>query len=239
MAGPRLSIVVPAYNEAARIGATLIGVHAYLVKQSCNAEIIVVDDGSTDRTADVVRSEFPAVQVISYPENRGKGHAVRTGMLAAKGEVRLFFDADGSTPIEELDKALPRFDAGADIVIGSRMVQGANVLVHQRWLRERVGRFYNVVLLALGLTRMRDTQCGFKAFTARATEICFTRQTMERFSFDVEVLCIGQRHGLRIVEVPVRWINSPDTRVHIVRDAIPTLRDLLAIRRNMLRGVYD
>ena len=239
MSGPRLSVVIPAYNEAKRIGATLIDVHAYLVKQSCSAEIIVVDDGSADRTADVVRSEFPAVHVISYSENRGKGHAVRTGMLAAKGEVRLFFDADGSTPIEELDKALPHFDAGADIVIGSRMVQGANVLVHQHWLRERVGRFYNVVLLALGLTRMRDTQCGFKAFTARATEICFTRQTMERFSFDVEALCIAQRHGLRIVEVPVRWIISPDTRVHMVRDAVSTLRDLLAIRRNLLRGVYD
>lgn len=239
MGAVRLSIVIPAYNEAARIGATLIGIHAYLTKQSCNSEIIVVDDGSTDRTAEIVRAGFPAVQVISYPENRGKGHAVRTGMLAAKGEIRLFFDADGSTPIDEMDKVFPLMNAGADVVIGSRMVEGAVVQVHQRWVREHVGRLFNIVLLALGLTRMRDTQCGFKAFTARATEVCFTRQTLERFSFDVEVLCIAQRHGLRIVEIPVRWMNSPDTRVRMVRDAVPTMRDLLAIRRDLKRGVYD
>lgn len=236
---PRLSIVIPAYNEAARIGATLIDIHAYLVRQSHASEIIVVDDGSADATAEIVRAGFPAVQVISYRENRGKGYAVRTGMLAAKGDIRLFFDADGSTPIDELDKAIPFIDGGADIVIGSRMVQGANVLVHQRWVREHVGRLFNVLLLALGLTRMRDTQCGFKAFTARSTEICFTRQTLDRFSFDVELLCIAQRHGLRIVEMPVRWINSPDTRVRMVRDAFPTMRDLLTIRHNLRKGAYD
>ena len=235
----RLSIVIPAYNEARRIGPTLIGIHAYLVKQAYAAEVIVVDDGSSDKTADFVRSEFPAVRVISYAENCGKGHAVRTGMLAAAGEARLFFDADGSTPIEELEKALPLVDAGADIVIGSRQMQGANVLLHQQWLREHVGRLFNVALLALGLTRMRDTQCGFKMFTARAAEICFGRQTMERFTFDVELLCIAAHHHLRVEEVPVRWTNSPDTRVRMLRDAVPTMRDLFAIRANLRNGVYD
>ena len=239
MAQPRLSIVIPAYNEAKRIGDTLIKIHAYLMKQSGLSEIVVVDDGSTDRTADAVRKHFPAVQVISYRPNRGKGHAVRTGMLAAKGEIRLFFDADSSTPIEELDNVFPHIGNGADVVIGSRMVAGADVLVHQRWVRERVGRFFNVVLLALGLTRMRDTQCGFKAFTARATDICFTRQTLERFSFDVEILCIAARHKLKVVEIPVHWINSPDTRVRMLRDAIPTLKELLAIRVNLRAGKYD
>lgn len=239
MAQPRLSIVIPAYNEARRIGDTLIKVHAYLMKQTGVSEIIVVDDGSTDRTADVVQKHFPAVQVISYQPNRGKGHAVRTGMLAAKGDIRLFFDADSSTPIEELDNVFPHIERGADIVIGSRMVTGADVMVHQRWFRERVGRFFNVVLLALGLTHMRDTQCGFKAFTVRATEICFSRQTLERFSFDVEILCIAARHGLKVVEIPVHWINSPDTRVRMLRDAVPTLKELLAIRANLRAGRYD
>ena len=239
MAGVRLSIVIPAYNEAARIGATLLDVHAYLVKQPYNAEVIVVDDGSTDRTADVVRSEFPAVRVVSYPDNRGKGHAVRTGMLAATGEIRIFFDADGSTPIDEFEKLLPHFEAGADVVIGSRMMKESDIVVHQRWFRERMGRVFNVVLHGLGLTPFSDTQCGFKAFTARAAEICFTRQTLERFIFDVEVLCIARRHGLRIVEVPIKWINNPDSRVHMLQDAAPTLRDLVAIRRNLRTGAYD
>lgn len=235
----RLSLVIPAYNEAARIGATLLDVHAYLVKQPYSAEVIVVDDGSGDGTADVVRAEYPAVEVISYPNNRGKGYAVRKGMLAAGGEIRVFFDADESTPVGELEKLLLEIDRGADVAIGSRMARGANVVVHQRWLRERMGRLFNLVLHGLGLTPFADTQCGFKAFSARAAEICFKRQTLDRFTFDVEVLCIAQRHGLRIAEVPVKWINNPDSRVHVVRDAIPTMRDILSIRRNLRAGVYD
>lgn len=234
-----ISLVVPAYNEARRIGATLNDVLAYFRGQPYATEVIVVDDGSVDGTADVVRNEFADVRVIAYAPNRGKGHAVRTGMLEARGDIRVYYDADGSTPIEELARLLPHFDAGADIVIGSRLMPESDIVVHQGFVRERLGRLFNRTLHQLGLTRLSDTQCGFKGFTARATEICFRRQTLERFSFDVEVLCIAQRHGLKIVEIPIRWSNNPESRVRMVRDAYPTLRDILTIRARLLAGKYD
>ncbi|MDZ4860888.1 MAG: glycosyltransferase family 2 protein [Candidatus Hydrogenedentes bacterium] len=235
----RVSLVIPAYNEATRIGATLTDVRGYFANQPYDSEIIVVDDGSADNTANAVGTQFPDVRVIAYQPNRGKGNAVRAGMLHARGEIRVYYDADGSTPISELEKLLPHFDAGADIVIGSRLMDASQIEIHQGVVREAMGRMFNRVMHTLGLTELSDTQCGFKAFTARATDICFTRQTLERFSFDVEVLYIAQRHGLKIVEVPIRWLNNPDSRVRMVRDAIPTMRDILAIRRNSRMGVYD
>ncbi|GMU94381.1 MAG: hypothetical protein AMXMBFR4_34390 [Candidatus Hydrogenedentota bacterium] len=235
----RLSLVIPAFNEAARITATLKRVLEYLARQPYTSEVIVVDDGSADNTAEVARLAGPNIRVVSYRPNRGKGFAVRTGMMEGQGEIRLFYDADGSTPIEEIEKLWPEFDAGADIVIGSRMLPQSDVQIHQRWTRESAGRFFNLVLRMLGITRLTDTQCGFKAFTSKACDIVFPRQTIERFSFDAELLYIAQRHNLRIAEIPVRWINDPDSRVHPVKDSIPILRDILHIWRYGRKGRYD
>lgn len=185
-----LSLIVPAYNEELRIGASLSHVLEYLDRLPDAAEVIVVNDGSLDGTSKVIEAfvghQPTQVHLLSYPENRGKGYAVRTGMLAACGIYRVYYDADGSTPIEELDKLLQRFEAGADIVIGSRSIAGAEVQVRQAWYREQMGKTFNLLLRAFGLTRFRDTQCGFKGFTARACGIVFPRQSIMRYSFDAE-----------------------------------------------------
>jgi len=236
------SLVIPAYNEAARIGPTLDRAIAYLGAQPYASEIVVVVDGGQDDTPAVARSRDSRavpVRVVELPENRGKGYAVREGMLReATGAVRLFFDADGSTPIEELEKVWPKLAEGAAVVIGSRAHPDSDIAVRQSPFRERLGRINNALLQTVGLTNFPDTQCGFKAFTAAACEIVFPRQTIDGFSFDVELLCIAGQHGLSIAEIPVRWENSPDSRVHPVRDSARMFRDLLRIRWRSLRGVY-
>lgn len=234
-----LSLVIPAYNESERIGATLDTVSAYLNAQPYGSEIVVVDDGSTDDTSGIIERGFPHVRVIRYAPNRGKGFAVKRGMTDAVGEVRVFYDADASTPIEELEKILPRIDAGADIAIGSRSIPGAQVERHQAWYRENMGRIFNVVLRMLGMTTFVDTQCGFKGFTRDACEVVFPRQTVDGFSFDAELLLIAKRHGLRIDEVPVRWCNSPDTRLNAVTDSVRMLVEIVKVRMNAWRGLYD
>jgi len=236
------SLVIPAYNEANRIGPTLDKAIAYLAAQDYDSEIVVVEDGSSDETVAVAQSraggEIP-VRVVSLPQNRGKGNAVREGMHRhAQGRVRLFFDADGSTPIEELAKIWPKIGDGAQIVIGSRAHPDAEIAVRQNPLREAMGRMNNLILRAIGLTDFKDTQCGFKAFTAEACDIVFPRQTIEGFGFDAELLFIASLHGLHIEEIPVRWENSPDSRVQAVRDSARMFRDLLQVRWNGLRGLY-
>ena len=234
-----LSLVIPAYNEVARIGGTLHLVEPYLARQSYTSEIIGVDDGSGDDTAELVKTLYPSVRVIQYQPNRGKGHAVRTGMQAASGAYKVFFDADGSTPIEELDKLWPRFDDGADIVIGSRSLPDSDVRVHQHLIRENMGRIFNrFVQFLLGLNFV-DTQCGFKGFTRASADLVFARQTCRRFSFDTEILYIARKHGLRIDETAVCWYNSPYSRVNIVTDSARMLRDLIKIRIADLRGRYN
>lgn len=239
----RLSLVIPAYNEAARIGPTLEQARDYLRRHDGGAEIIVVDDGSTDGTADVVRrfesADGPAVRLHVFPENRGKGAAVREGMLRqAAGDFRFFTDADGSTPVEEMEKCGALFGGEADIVIGSRALPESRIEIHQAWHRERMGRMFNTLLRTVRLTRFRDTQCGFKGFTADAAERCFSRQTLDGFSFDVEVLFIAGLQGLRVREVPVVWRNSPQSRVHACTDSTRMFRDALRIRLNAGAGRY-
>ncbi len=235
----RLSLVIPAYNEEIRIAMTLDRVGKYLSRQGYDFEIIVVDDGSLDTTAELVRALYPSVRVIEYKPNRGKGHAVKIGMLEAQGEYRVFCDADGSTPIEELDRMWKCFDSGADIVIGSRSLPGSDVQVRQHPIRETMGRTFNLfVKMFLGLPFI-DTQCGFKGFTARAAQIVFPLQRRNRFSFDSELLYIARKHRLRVDETPVCWINSPHSRVKIVRDSLEMLRGIFWIRLNDLARKYE
>lgn len=236
---PRLSLVIPAYNEEGRIAVTLDRIEQYLSRQDYEAEIILVDDGSLDTTAEFVRALYPKVNVVSYKPNRGKGYAVKMGMLAATGDYRVFYDADGSTPIDELGNMWPCFDAGADVVIGSRSLPESDVQVRQHYIREGMGRTFNkVVKVLLGLSYI-DTQCGFKGFTARSAQILFPRQQRNRFSFDAELLYIARKHHLRVQELPVCWMNSPHSRVKLLRDSFDMVRGILRIRLSDLARNYD
>jgi dolichyl-phosphate beta-glucosyltransferase len=238
-----LSLIIPAYNEAQRIGETLRHVAEYLAARPYASEVIVVDDGSADGTFQVVEayleSQTPRVLLRRLAENQGKGAAVRIGMLElASGEYRFFYDADGSTPIEELDKCWPQFEAGADVVIGSRALPESDVQVHQVWYREQMGRMFNVLLRLFALTRFHDTQCGFKGFTAAAAAAVFSRMRVHRFSFDAEILLIAQFHGFRVSEIPVRWRNSPLSRVHPIHDSARMFLDLVGMRIRAALGKY-
>lgn len=233
-----LSLVIPAYNEAQRIGPTLEHVRGYLSRQGYDSEVIVVDDGSRDSTAAVAGS-FDGVKLVRLDRNRGKGAAVRRGMLKeARGAYRFYYDADASTPIEELEACWPFFEAGADIVIGSRALAASRIERRQAWYRERMGRVYNLFLRGMGLTRFLDTQCGFKGYTAQAADICFSRQMLDGFSFDAELLHIASLHGLRVDEIPVRWLNSPKSRVNPLTDSTRMFLDLLRVRANAAAGRY-
>ncbi|MCD6361586.1 MAG: glycosyltransferase family 2 protein [Armatimonadetes bacterium] len=229
-----LSVVIPAYNEVGRLGSTLEKVIAYLDEQPYASQIIVVDDGSGDATAELARSlleERPDARVLVNEENRGKGYSVRRGMLEAAGQMRLFSDADLSTPIEHAADLLAAIDAGADIAIGSRGIQGADIARRQPLLRQTAGKMFSFVQRTLLGTGIVDTQCGFKLFTQNAAELVFPHQRLERWAFDAELLFIANRLGLKIAEVPVRWINSEDTRVRMFTDGLGMVRDLWRIRR--------
>ena len=237
MSGPALSVVIPAYNEALRLPATLTRVSEHLAARGLGHEIVVVDDGSSDATADVARAAGDLVRVLRHEPNRGKGYAVRRGMLAATGERRLMTDADLSTPIEELAKLEAEIDRGFDVAIGSRAVAGATIEVHQPAYREAMGRFFNVLVQALLLPGLADTQCGFKLFTAPAAEAAFGACRLDGFSFDVEALYVARRRGLRVAEVPVVWRNDAATRVGLGGGGA-AFADLLRIRLFARLGTY-
>ncbi|MCX7012344.1 MAG: glycosyltransferase family 2 protein [Candidatus Sumerlaeota bacterium] len=235
---PFLSVVIPAYNEERRIGATLQAIGAYLDKQTFSSEIVVVDDGSRDQTATVARRARPKARLLTNEINHGKGYTVRRGVSEARGEIILFSDADLSTPIEEFDGFLHHFKEGADIVIGSRALPQSRIERHQGRLRETAGRIFNQLLrFAAGLP-FHDTQCGFKAFRRPVAREVFARQRVEGWGFDAELIVIAMKRGYRIDEVPVRWVNSPDSRLRIWRDAPRMFLDLLRIRWNDWRGRY-
>jgi len=233
-----LSVVVPAYNEEARLGATLRRIREYLESRPYASEIIVVDDGSTDRTSEVAAEALrgrDGVRILRRAENRGKGASVKEGMLAAAGELILFTDADLSTPIEEVEKMLRRIEAGADIVIGSRALKESDIQVRQNRLREMMGRTFNVFVRTCALEGISDTQCGFKLFKRMAARTVFPDLGTCGFCFDVEALYIARQRGLRIDQVPVIWRNSPQSRVHIVSSSTRMIWDLLGIRRRHRR----
>jgi dolichyl-phosphate beta-glucosyltransferase len=235
---PRLSVVIPAYNEAARLPASLRRLREYLEAGDGSHEIVVVDDGSTDGTAERAREVGgPDVVVVCNERNRGKGFSVRRGMLMARGERRLMTDADLSTPIEELPRLMARLDAGDDVAIASRALAGARIEVHQPWLRENAGRLFNFLVRALALPGLKDTQCGFKLWTAEAAREAFSRARLDGFSFDVEVLFIASRRGRRIAEVPVVWRNDAATRVGLLKGCLAFF-DVARIRWGAWRGRY-
>ncbi|HPD61196.1 MAG TPA: glycosyltransferase family 2 protein [Thermodesulfobacteriota bacterium] len=236
-----LSVVIPAYNEAERIGATLQKINDYLLTRDYRSEVIVVDDGSTDTTPQVVRKiaqGIPLIRLLENGANRGKGYSVRAGMLNARGEIILFSDADLSTPIQELDKLTDWLNQGYDIAIGSRALPESDIVVRQPLIREFMGKTFNQLVQLLTISGIRDTQCGFKVFSKDAAKDIFEKQTIWGFSFDVEILFIARKSGYRIKEVPIRWINSPNSRVHIVKDSFLMLCDLVKIRMRYLMGKY-
>ena len=237
---PELSIVVPSYNEELRLPASLEKIAAYIRGKKPNTEVIVVDDGSTDRTAAVAeswRDRIPQLRVVANGANRGKGYSVRHGSLEARGEVVLFTDADLSSPIEEGEKLLCAL-ASHDVAIGSRAVDRSLIEVHESPFREFAGIVFNRIVRIILRLPFVDTQCGFKAFRRERCHIIFEQQTIERFGFDPELLYLARHHGLSIAEVPVRWAHSPATKVSMLRDSAQMFLDVFAIRWNAVRGRY-
>ena len=238
---PMISIVVPAFNEASRIGDSMNKINAFITQSQLSIEFIVVDDGSADNTAEIVRkSQVEGLRLIQNDRNRGKGYTVRAGVLAASGKYVLFTDADLSAPIEELHKLLDvAVKEGFDIVIGSRAVDRKYIERHQSGFRELGGILFNsMVRLVLGL-QLRDTQCGFKLFNRLRSRRIFELQRTSGFGFDPELLFIAKRNGLTIRETPVRWSHAEGSKVNFLRDGIRMLIDLVQIRWNAMIGRYS
>ncbi len=240
MSLPLLSIIIPAHNEANRLPRSLEQVFSFLEQQAYEAEVLVIENGSTDRTLEVAqgfRAEHKNLTVIHEP-GRGKGLAVRRGMLEARGQYRFMCDADLSMPIEEVNKFLPPALSGFDVAIGSREVRGA-VRYDEPLYRHLGGRLINLLIRLLILPKLQDTQCGFKCFRAETAESLFKRQQLDGWSFDVEVLYLAERDGDKVVEVPVDWYYRPESKVSALRDALKMINDIFLIRANMRHGVYD
>lgn len=243
MASCDISVVIPAYNEEREILSVVMSVADYLSRRFAHAEIIVVDDGSRDRTAEQLKqlsSTLPMVHVITHEINCGKGASVRDGIIAARGALILFIDADGSTPIEELDHCLPLLTQGIDIVIGSRYLKDSAVIRKQPWYRVLIGRIGNLIIQLVLLEHISDTQCGFKVFTHEAAYALFSKQRINGWGFDTEILTLAQHMGFTIKEVPVRWHDSSarKSRFRPIKDAHRTLRELFRIKYNILTKRY-
>ncbi len=238
---PNYSIVIPAYNESGRILATLKSVVECVRARGWRAEVLVVNDGSTDRTAEIVR-EFqkgaPEVRLLENPGNRGKGYSVRAGMLTAVAEIVMFTDADLSAPIEEAERLFAAIEGGADIAIGSRWLESGRQTHRQPLYRQFFGRCFNAVTRFVMGLHFADTQCGFKAFTRAAAQTVFKLQTIERWGFDPEILFIAVKRGFQVVEVPVSWAHDERTRMSYLKDGMQMLEEIAIVRWNALTGKY-
>ena len=239
---PKYSIVIPAYNESARIRTTIEKILGHIQRRDWNAEVLVVNDGSTDDTPQIVQTyaaDNPVLHLIDNPGNRGKGYSVRNGMLRACGEVILFSDADLSSPIEEADKLFAAVQGGVDVAMGSRWLRRELQTQRQPLYRQLFGRVFNLALRILLGLHYQDTQCGFKAFSRRAVQSIFPLQHIERWGFDPEILYLAQRFGFRIEEVPVKWAHRDGTRINPLRDGLRMFAELLKIRWYSISGKYD
>lgn len=239
-----LSVIVPAFNEESRIGSTLEQTLRYLENQTYESEVIVVNDGSLDRTskvvADYIKESGSRLRLLENPGNRGKGYSVRSGMLAGHGEILLFFDADLSTPLSEVDKLLAPIRANQyDVVFGSRGIDRSMIETRQSRLREAIGQVGNIIQFIFTGLRFRDTQCGFKAFRRETARAVFPLQKIEGFGFDPEVLFIARRQGWRLLEVAVRWNHVEGSKVHPIGTPLKVLLEVISIRLNSILGRYD
>ena len=229
-----MSIVIPAYNEEKRIAGSLLETCAHMNGFGMEYEIIVVDDGSSDgtgRTVDHIAMHVRNVRLVRYEKNRGKGHALRTGVLVTKGDLILVMDADLSTPMEELRKLMPYLsEGGFDIAIGSRALALSDIIKKQPWWRRGMGKMFNKIVKAIVIGGFNDTQCGFKLFRGVVGRNLFGEAKIDRFAYDVEILALARKKGYGIKEVPIRWINSPESRVDPVKDSLQMLADLVRIR---------
>jgi dolichyl-phosphate beta-glucosyltransferase len=224
-----LSIIIPAYNEERRLPPTLIEIIDFFDASPTTYEILVVDDGSTDATSEMAKKFEkirPQVRILQLPRNYGKGHAVRTGALNAKGELVLFADADGSTPIQEVNRLIEAISDGADIAIGSRALQSDETEVKTRIHRKVIGRIFNFFVNVFLLPGMADTQCGFKLFTRPVASFLFRKQQSDGFSFDLELLLLSRKAGLTLAEVPVNWENVPGSKVNLITDSLKMFIDI-------------
>lgn len=240
MTAPYLSIVIPAYNEEQRLPHTLEDLNAFIIAQPYTTDVLVVENGSSDRTlalAQEAAARYPWLRVLHEDQN-GKGLAVKRGMLAAQGEYRFICDADFSMPVDEINHFLPPALKGVAVAIGSREAPGA-VRYNEPAHRHLIGRGFNLLVKTIVLPGLQDTQCGFKCFSAEAAEAVFPRQTMTGWIFDVEVLFIARRMGFKVQEVPISWYYGPGSRIRVLRDSARMALDLLRIRWKALRGVYD
>jgi dolichyl-phosphate beta-glucosyltransferase len=225
-----LSVVIPAFNESLRLGPTLQKVVDYLSQKGFGYEVLVVDDGSTDGTGEVALAfASRGVRLLRQEVNRGKGAVVRIGVLASQGRAVLLLDADLSTPIEDLERLLPHLPA-AELVLGSRAVEGSDILQHQPFYREMMGRTFNFIIQVLGVRGLRDTQCGFKLLDGEVARRLFAELRIQRFAYDVELVWLAQRQGCRVVEVGVRWTDSPASKVNPLTDSVRMFWDVLALR---------
>ena len=238
---PKYSIIIPAYNEGARLGATLDRVLSHVAERGWDAEVVVVNDGSRDDTVELVHVRAkvnPALRLIENPGNHGKGYSVRNGMLHANGEILLFTDADLSAPIEQASKLFAAVEADAGVAVGSRWLQPALQAQRQSLLRQFYGRSFNLVLRILLGLKFKDTQCGFKAFRREVAKKLFSMQTIEGWGFDAELLYLADRLGMKVQEIPVVWSDAAGTRIHPLRDGLHMIAEVLVIRWNTLTGKY-
>jgi glycosyltransferase involved in cell wall biosynthesis len=237
-----VSIIIPAYNESQRIVASLDKISAYIAEQQWTAEIVVVNDGSRDNTAEIVQEyvkKNPVVRLLENPGNRGKGYTVRNGVMHANGDVILFTDADLSSPIQESRKLFNAIEAGADVTFGSRWLQAELQTERQPLYRQVFGRIFNLLLrIILGL-KYKDTQCGFKAFTRKAGHQIFSRQMIDRWGFDPEILFLAEKFGFKVAEVPVEWAHDNRSKINPVVDGFKMFTEMLRVRWADLTGKYD